>query len=111
MHDQAPGVVAFISAKDVPGENRVKGGASDAPLFAEDRVEYVGQHIGIIVAETPKQAQTAAALVSVRYGHPKVIWIAIFLKEHKPCTLLSPPNRKERQRNRVHPCYGLLKSK
>ncbi|EIE21740.1 molybdenum cofactor-binding domain-containing protein [Coccomyxa subellipsoidea C-169] len=68
---KAPGVVAFISAKDVPGENRVKGGASDAPLFAEDRVEYVGQHIGIIVAETPKQAQSAAALVSVRYGHPK----------------------------------------
>lgn len=31
---QAPGVVAFISAKDVPGENKVKGGASDAPLFA-----------------------------------------------------------------------------
>ncbi len=34
MHAQAPGVVAFISAKDVPGDNKVKGGASDAPLFA-----------------------------------------------------------------------------
>ncbi|BDA47143.1 Xanthine dehydrogenase/oxidase [Coccomyxa sp. Obi] len=68
---EAPGVVAFISAKDVPGENKVKGGASDAPLFAEDKVEYVGQHIGIVVAETPKQAQAAAALVAVRYGHPK----------------------------------------
>jgi len=71
-HRQAPGVVAFISAKDIPGENKVKGGASDAPLFAEERVEFVGQHIGVVVAESPRQAQTAAALVSVRYGHPKV---------------------------------------
>jgi hypothetical protein len=82
--DQAPGVVAFISAKDVPGENRVKGGASDAPLFAEDRVEYVGQHIGIVVAETPQQAQKAAALVAVRYGHPKVPRLSI-----SPCQILS----------------------
>lgn len=77
-------MVAFISAKDVPGENRVKGGASDAPLFAEDRVEYVGQHIGIVVAETPQQAQNAAALVAVRYGHPKVPCLSIM-----PCQFLS----------------------
>jgi xanthine dehydrogenase molybdopterin-binding subunit B len=69
---QAPGIVAFISAKDIPGENKVKGGASDAPLFADEKVEYVGQHIGVVVAESPKQAQAAAALVAVRYGHPKV---------------------------------------
>ena len=86
--DQAPGVVAFISAKDVPGENRVKGGASDAPLFAEDRVEYVGQHIGIVVAETPQQAQNAAALVAVRYGHPKVPWLSIMSCHFLSCWML-----------------------
>ena len=41
-------------------------------LCADEKVEYVGQHIGIIVADTPKQAQSAAALVAVHYGHPKV---------------------------------------
>lgn len=65
--------MAFICAKDIPGENKVKGGASDAPLFADGKVEYVGEHIGILLAKSPRQAQKAAALVSVRYGHPKVI--------------------------------------
>lgn len=69
---QEPGVVAFLSAEDIPGENKVKVGASDAPLFADGKVEYVGQHLGIILARSPKQAQDAAALVEVTYSHPKV---------------------------------------
>ncbi len=44
----------------------------------------MGQHIGIIVAETSKQAQSAAALASVRYGHPRVNFIPHILKI-KPC--------------------------
>ena len=40
---QVPGVVDWVSAKDVPGENKVKGGASDSPVFAEAKVEHVGQ--------------------------------------------------------------------
>ena len=66
-----PGVAAWVSAKDVPGENKVKGGASDSPIFADDKVEHMGQVIGLIIADTPRRAQDAAAKVSIQYGHPK----------------------------------------
>lgn len=68
-----PGVVAFISANDVPGENRIRTGPQDAALFAPSKVEYVGQPIGIVVAESPGAARLASSRVAVTYSHPKVI--------------------------------------
>ena len=65
-------MVEWVRAKDVPGENKVKGGASDSPVFAEQRVEHVGQVIGLVIAESPRAAEEGAAKVAVRYGHPKV---------------------------------------
>ena len=65
------GVAAWVSAKDVPGENKVKGGASDSPVFAAGRVEHMGQVIGLVIADTPRHAQDAAAKVNIQYGHPK----------------------------------------
>lgn len=65
------GVVAFISAKDIP-----KGGANVAAvsryferesLFATDYVEYVGHPLGIMVADSPEHAKEAAAKVRVEY--------------------------------------------
>lgn len=50
----------------------MKGGASDSPVFAESKVEHVGQVIGLVVADSPRAAQEGAAKVAVRYGHPKV---------------------------------------
>ena len=65
------GVAAWVSAQDVPGENKVKGGASDSPVFADGKVEHMGQVIGLVIADTPRHAQDAAAKVSIQYGHPK----------------------------------------
>ena len=41
-------------------------------VFAEDKVEYVYQPLGIIVAETPALAAQAASLVAVQYSHSAV---------------------------------------
>ena len=68
---QMPGVAAWVSATDVPGENKVKGGASDSPVFADGKVEHMGQVIGLVIADTPRHAEDAAAKVSIQYGHPK----------------------------------------
>ena len=65
-------MVDWVSAVDVPGENKVKGGASDSPVFAESKVEHVGQVIGLVIADSPRAAQEGAAKVTIQYGHPKV---------------------------------------
>lgn len=63
----ADGVVGFISGKDIPGSNLWCPPAMDEPFFAMDNVEYIGQTIGVIVAETQAQAQRAARLVKIEY--------------------------------------------
>src|SRR4030095_9302214 len=38
----APGVVAVLTAKDIPGENNHGPVVHDDPIFAEETVEYAG---------------------------------------------------------------------
>ncbi|KAL0109815.1 hypothetical protein PUN28_013466 [Cardiocondyla obscurior] len=68
------GVVAFFTAKDVPGKNLCISAASqllmlmfDELLFAEKDVLCAGQPIGVIAAETHNLANEAAKLVEVKY--------------------------------------------
>ncbi|RKP08720.1 molybdopterin binding aldehyde oxidase/xanthine dehydrogenase [Thamnocephalis sphaerospora] len=61
------GVVAYFSAADIPGTNRWGPVIHDELIFAEDEVVYVGQPIGIIVAQDQPTAQRAARLVHVEY--------------------------------------------
>jgi len=64
----APGVVAVLTADDVPGTNDVSPvGKHDDPIFARDRVEFVGQVLFAVAAETIEQARSAAALATVEY--------------------------------------------
>ncbi|KAI0219543.1 Xanthine dehydrogenase/oxidase [Lamellibrachia satsuma] len=64
---QMPGVVDFISHKDVPGENCFGFGPQDQQVFAVDKVMYQGQIIGAIVAETRTEAIRATKAVVVKY--------------------------------------------
>lgn len=71
------GVVAFFSAKDVPGKNLFASGANklmmlnfDEVLFAEDDILYAGQPVGVIAAETHNLANEAAKLVEIKYSEP-----------------------------------------
>ncbi|XP_011694373.1 PREDICTED: xanthine dehydrogenase/oxidase-like isoform X2 [Wasmannia auropunctata] len=68
------GVVAFFSAKDIPGKNLCISAAdqlmmliNDEVLFAEKDVIYAGQPIGVIAAETHNLAHEAAQLVEIKY--------------------------------------------
>lgn len=58
----APGVVAVMTASDVPGVNDVSPVAGDDPLFAENAIEYWGQSLFAVAAETLEQARHAASL-------------------------------------------------
>lgn len=68
------GVVAFYSAKDIPGKNLCVAAANkmfiltdDELLFAEEDVAYAGQPVGVIVAETQALANEVAKLVEIKY--------------------------------------------
>jgi len=63
---EAPGVRALITAAEVPGENRVGVIYDDQPLFAEEKVRYVGEAMAVVAAESEEEATAAAALVEAR---------------------------------------------
>lgn len=64
----APGVVEVLTADDVPGVNDVSPtGKHDEPLFAKETIEFWGQVVFAVVAETRHQARRAAALAVIDY--------------------------------------------
>ncbi|HUT51659.1 MAG TPA: xanthine dehydrogenase molybdopterin binding subunit [Alphaproteobacteria bacterium] len=64
---KAPGVVAVMTAADVPGDNNCAPVMHDDPIFADGLVEYVGQSIFAVAAETVEQARRAARLAVIEY--------------------------------------------
>lgn len=76
-----PGVVAVLTAQDLPKLKKAVAdfGTTSQPgearlLFADNKIHYVGQYLGVVLAEHREQAQAAAARVKVRYlTEPPVI--------------------------------------
>jgi len=62
-----PGVVAVLTAADIPGINDASPIAGDDPIFAEGRVEYIGQPLFAVAAESYLQARVAAKLAKIEY--------------------------------------------
>ena len=60
----APGVVAVYTYRDVPGLNQVGHVLKDQPLLAIDSVEYIGQPIALVVADTQRNAKRAVKLIT-----------------------------------------------
>jgi xanthine dehydrogenase large subunit len=56
-----PGVVAVLSAADIPGENDCGSIIPDDPILAEGEVRYVGQPVFAVIATTRDAARRAAA--------------------------------------------------
>ncbi|CAK1542874.1 unnamed protein product [Leptosia nina] len=69
------GVIAFYTAKDIPGANTFTSGASgntnDEELLCDGKVKFFNQPIGIIVAEDDHIAQMASSLVCVTYRNTR----------------------------------------
>lgn len=80
------GVVAFFTAKDIPGKNlfvpksaQLMGLLYDEALFVDKEIEYAGQPIGVIAATSIALANTAASKVRVTYSGftPKKMLLSI----------------------------------
>src|SRR3982751_7099649 len=78
LAERAPGVLKVISHLNVPKpkepaakeeRNSGHGIRNEERLpFADDRVHYAGQYVGLVVAQTIQQARYAARLVRVSYA-------------------------------------------
>src|ERR1700686_3789938 len=69
----APGVVAVITARDIPGKNDYGPVIADDPIFATAMVQYHGQSLFAVAARTMEQARRAARLAVIEYEDLKQI--------------------------------------
>ena len=63
----APGVVAVITAADVPGVNDIGPSLPGDPIFAKDITEFHGQALFAVAATSLAAARAAAALAVIEY--------------------------------------------
>ncbi len=68
-----PGVVAVLTAADVPGENQIGPIIEDEPLLAAGEVHYAGQPIAVVVAESPEIARKGVRRLQVRIDEREAI--------------------------------------
>jgi xanthine dehydrogenase large subunit len=57
----APGVVAVLTARDIPGTNDCGAIVHDDPVLAEGTLHYLGQPVFVVLATTRDLARRAAA--------------------------------------------------
>ncbi len=73
---KAQGVACVLTAEDIPGHNDVSPFAGDDPLFATGLVEYIGQPIFAVAADSIEEAIAAAKLAEIKYSEkPHVLTI------------------------------------
>ena len=94
--ETAPGVVAVLTAKDVPGENDISStGHRDEPIFAETEVQFFGQPIFAVIAETREAARRACRLAKIEYEEEPAIVDIADVDPHNP-RLVTKPLKLER---------------
>ena len=64
---EAPGVVDIILSKDLPFKNDVSPNANDEPLLADVNINFVGQPIFIVAANSHLEARYASTLATIEY--------------------------------------------
>ena len=64
---EMPGVVAVLTAADIPGDNNCGPIAHDDPIFAEGLVQYIGQPMFAVIARSYDEARRAARKAKVEY--------------------------------------------
>ena len=69
---EMPGVVAILTAEDLPTRDKLINNRSSA-ILAKDRVLWVGQPVAIVLAETEQQAIDAAEMVFVDLDPGEVV--------------------------------------
>jgi selenium-dependent xanthine dehydrogenase len=64
---ELPGVVAVLTADDIPGRKDCGVHDIDWPVLCYDKVRYVGDAVALVAAETKEIAEAALKLIEVEY--------------------------------------------
>ncbi len=85
----AEGVIDIITLDDVPGEKDIGPVFKGDPLLADGRIEFHGQPIFAVAAESFEQAKRAVALAKVDYqSDTPILTIAAALQQMRLYALL-----------------------
>ncbi len=81
--EQYPGVVRTLTAKDIPGENDISPmHTGDEPVLASDLVQFAGQPLFAVVAESRASARQAVKLAKIEYQElPAILEIKTALEK------------------------------
>jgi xanthine dehydrogenase large subunit len=72
----APGVIAVLTAADIPGDNDCSPAMGDDPILADSRISFHGQVVFAVVAETRAQARRATRLAAIEVApEPPVVTV------------------------------------
>ncbi|UHL63441.1 xanthine dehydrogenase molybdopterin binding subunit [Paralcaligenes sp. KSB-10] len=91
---KAPGVVAILTADDIPGENNCGPVLHDDPLLADQLVQYIGQPVFAVVAESHDAARRAARMAVIQYEDRPAVLTPQQAKAEQAAVL--PPMRLQR---------------
>ncbi|OIQ31862.1 MAG: xanthine dehydrogenase molybdopterin binding subunit [Alphaproteobacteria bacterium MedPE-SWcel] len=69
----SPGVVAVLTADDLPFDNDVSPSLHDEPLLAEGEVFYLGQPVFLVVATSHRAARVAARRGDIQYAEEEAL--------------------------------------
>ncbi len=107
----AVGVVAVLTGADVPGHNDISPtGRHDEPILAEGVVQFHGQPVFAVIAETRDQARRAARLATIVYEDlPFVVDVADATKAVTPGMSLKRGDAKKALRAAKHRVAGALR--
>ena len=71
--EKSPGVVAVLTAKNIPGENQIGPIIQDEPLLAEEEVHFVGQPVAVVIATSPHGARKGVRAITAEFEELPVI--------------------------------------
>ena len=66
--ENASGFIHFISAEHIPGQNQVGVIVPDQPLMADTRVRFIGDSIGLVLADDSRTARELASRIELKYS-------------------------------------------
>ncbi len=108
------GIKTVLTAKDIPGENQIGHLMADEPLLAEDLVNYIGQPIALVVAESPRLAELGVKAIEISYNElTPILTIEEALKNDNlyiPPRVIECGDLKKGMKNSPHIISGKFKS-